>query len=92
MKINKIKAYIVIFISVFLIVSVGVYMVSLYAPTETEKTYVQITVQENDTLWEIAEENNSNQDIRTTVLEICKSNGIKAENLKVGMKIFVPID
>lgn len=58
----------------------------------TADTYRQVQVSQGETLWEIASEfSSSNQDVRTTVKEICEINDIQPEDIQAGDTIFVPV-
>ena len=72
-------------------------LVSVISSTRTEaatvNTYVQVEIEENDTLWKIAEKyNNDSMDIRKYIYEIREINDIAGdESIYPGELIFVPI-
>ena len=73
-------------------------LVSIITTTSTEaasvNTFVQVEVQEDDTLWNIAETYvDSNSDIRDYIDDICEINDIgNNESIYVGQKLFIPVD
>jgi LysM repeat protein len=54
--------------------------------------YREITVQYGDTLWEIAAESYPDEDIRMRVFDICKTNHIRADQLRPGQRLLLPVD
>ena len=54
------------------------------------RTYEVITVQKNDTLWEIAQSLYPGEDVRAAVQEIMQVNGLKCERIYAGQRIAVP--
>ena len=56
-------------------------------------TYVQVSVNENESIWSIAERYNDDIDIdtREVVYEICEVNDINAADVQAGDTIFVPV-
>ncbi|MBR0374857.1 MAG: LysM peptidoglycan-binding domain-containing protein [Mogibacterium sp.] len=78
-----------------MILTMGIYTV-FSNPIEaaaTSYTYREITVRENDTLWDIAcEYGPSNMDPRIVVQEICDANDITPEDIHCGDSVFVPIE
>lgn len=63
------------------------------ADAAAEPVYTKVIVQENDTLWDIAQTYNPdcNVDIRDAVYAICKYNNIKASDIQPGDVIYVPL-
>jgi len=62
-----------------------------FARSKESKSYVQITVNPGDTLWQIAREYGpGNKDVREVIYDICKLNGISAETLKAGDMLLIP--
>ena len=61
------------------------------AAAKTE--FAKVIIQENDTLWDIAETYNPdcNMDIRDAVYDICRINNIKASDIHPGDVIYVPV-
>ncbi|MDO4778624.1 MAG: LysM peptidoglycan-binding domain-containing protein [Tissierellia bacterium] len=53
--------------------------------------YKEIVVKNGDTLWSIAESLKEDKDIRETVYEIKKLNGIKSDELFIGDKLIIPV-
>lgn len=57
-----------------------------------DKTFIQLEVEENDTLWNMSQEFISDDvDIRKYIHEICKINEIKAGDIKAGDLLIFPI-
>ncbi len=55
-------------------------------------TYMEISVQSGDTLWNLAEKFGSDdKDIREIVFEICKLNDISASSIFPGQTIRIPV-
>lgn len=63
------------------------------ADAATLTRYVQVKVQDNDTLWDIVEtyNPNANLDIRTALYDIYEVNDIDASDIRPGDEILVPI-
>ena len=60
--------------------------------SEKASVYMEYTVQPGDTLWSISEViTPSSRDLRYTVYEIQKENGIENCDIKVGQVISVPV-
>ncbi len=72
-------------------------LVSLFTSARTEaasvSSYVQVEVQNNDSLWSIASDYTDDSiDIRDFIDEICEVNDIGAnESIHAGDQIFIPI-
>lgn len=57
-----------------------------------DSDYITVEVATGDTLWDIAEEYKADDvEIRDAVYAICELNGIKADQLRPGMKLTVPV-
>ena len=55
------------------------------------KAYVEVCVNNGDTLWDLAKEYGSpDKDIREIIYEICDINGISASELTAGLNIIIP--
>lgn len=64
----------------------------MYDKLSEETTRVQtVVVQPNDTLWKIAERLDKHEDIRKTVWEIKKLNGLSDCTIYPGQELFVPV-
>ncbi|MFP4698555.1 MAG: LysM peptidoglycan-binding domain-containing protein [Eubacteriales bacterium] len=56
------------------------------------ETTITISVQENDTLWEIASElNNGSYDNRLLVNKIKEMNNLDSAVIRAGQKLFIPL-
>jgi hypothetical protein len=64
---------------------------ALYDKLNEEKAGIEtVVVQSNDTLWEIAERLGTYKDIRYTVQEIKKLNGLRDSTIYPGQELLVP--
>ena len=63
------------------------------AEAASVNTYQQVVIQDNGSLWEVAESHcQSNMDIRDYIDDICEINDINANDvLQPGQVVFVPI-
>ena len=82
---------------VILIVAVSFLFSDIFCPAVakdlSDESYLEVTVERGDTLWQIAKDYGpSGKDIRETIHNICKINGISAETLYAGAVIMVPTD
>jgi nucleoid-associated protein YgaU len=57
------------------------------------KTYAQVTIQDGDNLWSLAEQYNRDAkvNIRDVVYEIYEVNGIDADDIQPGDTVFIPV-
>ena len=85
---------------VFVLISVMIAVFSIYAvmgagkaDAATVRTYTQVAVGEDDNLWSIVEQYNpdANISIRDALYDVYEINGITADSIRPGDKIFVPI-
>ena len=61
------------------------------ASHQQELSYKEVKVQYGDTLWNIARTyGSSNMDVRETVYEICRINGVEAGSIYPGQVLKVP--
>ena len=66
---------------------------TIKAQSVKEQEYVEVSVEAGDTLWQLAKTYGSgNCDVRELVYNICQVNHIKAEDLRAGQTILIPID
>lgn len=93
-KVIKSKLRFTVFMIIVMILSVTSINTVLglnKAAGTTEKKYIQIEVSAGDTLWNIAGlYAGENTDIRDAVHQICKINGIKADDLTEGLILNIP--
>ncbi|MBQ7950127.1 MAG: LysM peptidoglycan-binding domain-containing protein [Clostridia bacterium] len=90
MKLTKKGKKCLVFVSVLILLGVfALSQVDVLANKEEVK-YISYIVREQDSLWSIAEEFGGEEDIRKTVYEIQKLNGVKSDSLKVGTRLFIP--
>ena len=80
---------------VIVIVAVSSLFLLIFRPAMAKdlsgEKYVELTVESGDTLWQIASDYGpADKDIRKTIYDICKINGISAETLYAGSVIMVP--
>ena len=79
-----------LFVSVLVLLSVIAFsQLSVFADKEKAE-YISYIVRPNDSLWSIAKTYGNNDDIRKTVYEIEKINGVDSDSLKVGIRLFIP--
>ena len=65
----------------------------IIARAEVKPEYAEIKVVYGDTLWELAKTyGDQSKDVRQVVYEICNINNIKAEDLRAGQTILIPIN
>ena len=63
------------------------------ASSLTQQSYIEITVQHGDTLWNIANKYMpENKDIRRAVYTLCRINEISAHELKAGQILLIPVN
>ena len=61
------------------------------AKTKRDMRYTEVTIEEGDTLWDLAKVYGSDdKDIREVIYDICSLNGINAGDLRPGQIIRVP--
>lgn len=92
--VDPIRFFIFIFICVCTIVFAGFAIVdNTSAQAASVSTYKQVVVQNNGSLWDIADDYcKSDMDIRDYIYDICEVNDIDAnEYLQPGDVLFVPI-
>ncbi len=92
--VNPVRFFIFVFICVFTIVFAAYGLASInFAQASSVNTYQQVTINHNDSLWEVAESHcQSNMDIRDYIAEICEINDITSNDvLQPGQVLFVPI-
>lgn len=90
--VNPVRFFFFILLSVMIIIFAGYGLLNIgSAEAASAETYAQVTISENDTLWEIADHYNPDGDIRTIVHEIYEINGITADDVVPGLTISVPI-
>ncbi len=91
MKLTKKGKKYLLFVSVLVLLTVLAFsQVSVLANRIEEPEYIAYIVQPEDSLWSIAEEFGGEEDIRKTVYEIQKLNGVHSDSLKVGTRLFIP--
>ena len=59
--------------------------------SEEKLQYISHIVEPNDTLWEIAQEYGTHDDIRETIYHIKRLNQLESADLIVGTRILVPV-
>ncbi len=61
------------------------------AKTKRDMRYTEVTVEEGDTLWELAKIYGSGEkDLREVIYDICTLNGIKAGDIQPGQTLLIP--
>ncbi len=56
-----------------------------------EKQYIEVVVKPGDTLWEIAESQNLDRDLRESIFEIKETNRLSGNIIQPGQTILVPV-
>ncbi len=91
MKLTKKGKKCLLFVSVLVLLTVLAFsQLSVLANRIEEPEYIAYIVQPEDSLWSIAEEFGGGEDIRKTVYEIQKLNGVNSGSLEVGTRLFIP--
>ena len=83
----------ILIVTIFL--TLLIYGIATNGSTEaaTTDTYMQVTVTDGDTVWNVAEEHcGKNADVRSLVDEICAINDVKAGDVQAGDTLFVPVE
>ena len=76
-----------------LAILIGSLVGSNVAEASKVQKYIQIEVSYGDTLWAIASTYGpENQDIRTTIYNICKINNVNASTLQAGDILTIPVN
>ncbi|WP_206458109.1 cell division suppressor protein YneA [Anaerovorax sp. IOR16] len=88
------KSRFTVFMSLFFILLI-VIMNSLFgfyqSDSLTQTNYMEIQIQDGDTLWNLAKEfGPAHQDLRAVVYEICMINQISADCIYPGQSILIP--
>lgn len=92
--VNPVRFFTFVLICCIITVFAGYAVFGSYkASAASEITYKEVKIQDNDTLWDIAQTYNPhlNKDIRIAVSEICEINGIDAGSIHPGDVILVPV-
>jgi len=83
------------FCAIFLVLVIGLSLSLFYSTMATGSeplSYIEITVEQGDTLWELAQDNlTENQDIRAVIYEIRELNNLSTANLTPGQIIRIPV-
>ena len=91
---NPVRFFIFILICTMILTFAGFTLISAgQADAAAVHTYAQVTVQENDTLWELASRCNPDAsfDISSAVYDICEINDIDAGDIRPGDTLFIPV-
>lgn len=92
--VRPVRFFIFIFICIMVIVFAGYsFLGSGKAEAETARTYERVVVQENDTLWALAEMYNPDVDMsyQEIIHEICEINEMDSVDLHPGDEVFIPV-
>jgi len=83
----------VVFTMIFIVMVLNMILGLNSASSLTQQEYIEITIQDGDTLWNIAREYMpDNKDVRRAVHTLCNINQISAHELKAGQILIVPIN
>jgi len=90
--VNMFRFKVFITISLVIILIFTLYNFKAFSVNKEEHQYIEILVQDGDTIWDIAQEYyNGAKDIRRIVHDISNINGIEGAMIKSGDKILVPL-
>lgn len=90
MKLTKKGKRCLLFVSVIVLLSVVLLSQINVSADKEEVDYISHIVRPNDSLWSIAAKYGNDNDIRKTVYEIEKLNGVSSDSLQVGTRLFIP--
>ncbi len=86
-KLNKIKL-----ISVMFTIVASIAIINNFEIGKTQDKYITLTVQQNDTLWNIAANKcDSDTNIQSKIAKIKKVNNLKNSNIYVGQTLYIPM-
>ena len=85
---NKRRFYTLIF-TITLLLFTTIFATNAYG--YKEPVYKEITVRNGDTLWNIAQKYNSNNDVRKCIYEIKKTNHLETSEINTGLKLKIRI-
>ena len=87
---NK-KRFTMFVLTLVMLITCGFSSVRNHNETKEVKT-ISVFVDYGDTLWDIAKNNNpNNEDVRTLVYEIKKCNNLNSNTIKAGDEILIPV-
>jgi len=91
--VSPIRFFIFVLISIFMITFAGYSLLNVSrADAEAVESYSTVSVQESDTLWEIASMYNPDaKDIQSIVYKMYEINDLDTAELHPGQKILVPV-
>lgn len=92
---NPVRFFIFIFICT-MILSFAAFTVfggSGQASASSARTYAQVTVSENDTLWDLIEKYNPDGriNVRSAIYDVCEINDVDAGDIQPGDTLFIPV-
>lgn len=90
MKLTRKGKKCLVFVSFFILFAVFALSQIRVSADKEELDYISYIVRPNDSLWSIAEEYGNDKDVRKTVYEIQKLNGVESGSLTVGTRLFIP--
>lgn len=91
---NPLRFFIFILICTLVMTFAGFTLINAgHAEAAAVRTYTQVTVGENDTLWTLAARCNpdSNIDVSSAVYDICEINDVDAGEIRPGDTLFIPV-
>lgn len=92
--VSPVRFFIFVMISIMIIVFAGYSLLSIgQAEAASANTYERVVVQENDTLWGLAEMYNPDADVsyRDIVHDICEVNDIGSGEIHPGDIVLIPV-
>ena len=90
MKLTKKGKRCLLFVSVIVLLSVVLLSQINVSADKEAADYISYIVRPNDSLWSIAAKYGNDNDIRKTVYEIEKLNGVSSDSLQVRTRLFIP--
>ena len=88
------RFFLFVTISIMILVFAGYTVIGAgNAEASAVRTYVQVTIEDGDSLWSIVERCNkgSNIDVQSAIYDVYEINDIDAADIHPGDKLFIPI-
>lgn len=92
--VKPVRFFMFVLISIMIIVFAGYTVIGAgNAEAAAVRTYVQVTISEGDSLWNIIERCNkdANIDVQSAIYDVYEINDIDAADIQPGDKLFIPI-
>jgi len=92
--VNPIRFFLFVVISIMIIVFAGYTAIGAgNAEATAARTYVQVTIDQGDSLWSIVERCNKDSiiDVQSAIYDVYEINDIEAADIQPGDKLFIPV-